>query len=380
MKIAVLAARSLQGSGFAKRVTSMLGSYLASGQEVDLFHYRRAHEKPLHPSIVGTLNRYVTVPLDGGRYRQHATFLPPLAWQCIHARAEHTESLEHYDVVQAETSATWGIARQIAATKRLVVFHDDDAQRIKSLAKTGPGGPRRAAAEFSAMKYSRWQRVVMNEADRIWFVSDIERDRLATESLRARTRVIPNGADDEYWGIPNLNGRSRSSVLFVGPGFYEANVSGLRWFMDEVWPLVQSCGVRARVRVVGVGWDTFPPHPDVSFVGWRESLAEEYASAGLVIAPLFAGGGTKIKVLEAMAAARPVVTTPVGAEGLPSSVGIRISQRQEAFAAEVVRLLTDFRSSSEDGAANREAAEGFQWSSVWQKAIDDLDQLIGQPS
>ena len=217
----------------------------------------------------------------------------------------------------------------------------------------------------------------MNEADRIWFVSRVECDRLTATGSTAGTRVIPNGAGDEFWLVPTLDHGSGADVLFVAPGFYEANARGLQWFLREVWPIVKQRALGAHVRVVGLGWERFPPHPDVSFIGWRESLEDEYASARLVIAPLFAGGGTKIKILEAMAAARPVVTTPVGAEGLPPSSGMRVSTQRELFASEVVRYLTDLQSATEEGAANRRAVEGLQWSSVWRKASTDLVDLVG---
>jgi glycosyltransferase involved in cell wall biosynthesis len=378
VKIAVLVARSLRGSGFATRVSSMLESYVASDHQVDVFHYRRPHEEGLSNSLAASLNRYVAVPMEGGRYRQHVTPLPPLAWHCIRAHGSGAIELGRYDVVQAETSSTWGIARQFPATRRLVVFHDDDSVRLRALGKTGSRGIRRAVAEFSAVKYSRWQRIAMLEADRTWFVSGIECDRLTAMVPRARARVIPNGAGDEFWLVPLLNHSSNAEVLFVGPGFYEANATGLSWFLKEAWPVVRQRVLGAHVRVVGVGWERFPSHPDVSFVGWRESLASEYSAARLVIAPLFAGGGTNIKILEAMAAARPVVTTPLGAEGLPPSIGMRVGADRDVFASEVVRFLTDLRSACKAGAANRSAVDGLRWSSVWREASTDLLDLVGQ--
>ena len=131
----------------------MLESYAASDFEVDVFHYRRPHEARLPSSIEESLNRYVTVPIQSRRYRQHATLLPALAWQCLQAHVNSTQELVRYDVVQAETSATWGIARHFPATRRLVVFHDDDSVRLRSLAKTGPRGIRQALGELSALKY-----------------------------------------------------------------------------------------------------------------------------------------------------------------------------------------------------------------------------------
>jgi polysaccharide biosynthesis protein PslH len=106
-------------------------------------------------------------------------------------------------------------------------------------------------------------------------------------------------------------------------------------------------------------------------------LLGDYSRARVVIAPMLAGGGTKIKVLEAMAAARPVVTTPSGAEGLPDSPGLRVRGDPLAFASDLVRFLTDEPSATAAGIANRAAVEGLQWSAVWRRAAEDLADLVG---
>ena len=135
--------------------------------------------------------------------------------------------------------------------------------------------------------------------------------------------------------------------------------------------------VGATIRVVGVGWEHRDPYPGASFAGWCESIVDEYSRGRVVIAPLFAGGGTKLKVVEAMAAGRPVVTTPVGAEGIPRSDGVRMCTDPREFASEVVRFLTDGSAATSAGAANRSAVGGLRWSSIWDRASADLDELVG---
>jgi glycosyltransferase involved in cell wall biosynthesis len=225
------------------------------------------------------------------------------------------------------------------------------------------------------------QRTVIAEADCVWFVSEVERARLADQVPKARTSVIPNGAPDELWAVPSLDRRPDSEeVMFVGPGFYEANSSGLAWFMEEVWPSVKRRTLSGRLRIVGLGWEDFDRYGDATFVGWRDSLVGEYSRTRVVIAPLFAGGGTKLKVVEAMASGRPVVTTAVGAEGLPRSEGLRICSDRDEFAAAVGAFLTDEHAAAEAGAANQLAVEGLKWSSVWRRASADLDELVGAGS
>lgn len=357
----------------------MLHAYVAAGHEVEVFHFRFPHEEALPEPIARSLARHVDIELTGDRRLEHLSPLPPLAWQCRHAHPRVlSDGLSPFDVVQAETSNTWGVARSVAGRARIAVLHDDDATRLRTLAKTTSHPLRRAVYRASAVKFSRWQRKLVREADRIWFVSETERQHLAGSQSETRTAVVPNGAGDELWSVGPLCDERSADVLFVGPGFYEANSSGLAWFLDAVWPLVRKESPDAGVRVVGSGWERFGRHPQVSFAGWRDRLADEYAGARVVIAPLFAGGGTKLKVVEAMAAARPVVATPSGAEGLPTSEGLRVAEDPVVFAAEVARFVSDARAASDAGLANRRAVDGYRWSVVWSRAIQDLESLVGR--
>lgn len=264
----------------------------------------------------------------------------------------------------------------VTCDARIVSLHDDDAVRLHHLSKIAPDIAHRASAVLDARKFSRWQRMACEEADRIWFASGADRDRLGVGRLAGKSRVIPNGASDHLWSLP-LPSMSSPTVLFVGPGFYPANVHGVEWFLREVWPLVRGSVPGARLRIVGVAWDGFRQSEGVSFPGWCPSLADEYAQAVVCIAPLFGGGGTKLKVVESMAAGRPVVTTPIGAEGLPESEGMRVCVEPARFAAGVATFLAEPDAAHSAGVANRAAVEDLRWSRVWREAALDLVQLVG---
>jgi glycosyltransferase involved in cell wall biosynthesis len=132
----------------------------------------------------------------------------------------------------------------------------------------------------------------------------------------------------------------------------------------------------SKLVVIGSGWDDVDAPRAVRFAGWTDSLVDQYEDARLVIAPLFSGGGTKLKVLEGMAAGRPVVTTPIGAEGLPAAAGLRVSIDPETFADAVSTYLTDVGATRRDGARNREAVGDLRWSSIWSRAFHDLRSMV----
>jgi glycosyltransferase involved in cell wall biosynthesis len=375
MKIAVLAVRTLRGTGYSTRIVSMLKSYSALGHEVDFFHYRFTHEAELPNAYQTGIRRYVQVPLEGMRLRRHLSTTPPLASLCLQAHQRHLREVEQYDVVQAETSATWAAASRMRAQRKVVVLHDDDAVRLSQISRMSVHMSEKLLSAVDAWKYSRWQRTVLESANRIWFVSRPEHDRLAFDSIENKSAVVPNGAADEFWAVPPKP-RGEGHVFFAGPGFYEPNVHGLTWFIHEVWPVVREAVPTAELRVAGVGWEGMTPTPDVSFLGWCPSLSGEYARASVCIAPVFAGGGTKIKVIESMAAARPVVTTVNAVDGIPRSTGVRVARDARGFAAGVIAYLTDSAAARSAGIANRTAVDGLRWSKVWESADRDLRRLF----
>ena len=296
------------------------------------------------------------MPLDGNRYRSHMSLLPPIAWQCHFAHVGSRIETEGYDVVQAETSNTWAVARMLPVGRRVLVLHDDDASRLRGLAKTAPDLGRRAVAEVTALKYSRLAKTSLREADRVWLLtSSVELARLGSKLPDGKARLVPNGAGDELWSVALPDDGGPQEVLFIAPGFYEANVFGLASFLRRAWPLVKERVPRAHLRVVGVGWEGFGSYPDVSFVGWRDSLADEYSKGRLAIAPLFAGGGTKLKVVEAMASGRPVVASSTGAEGVVPSDGVRFS-----MTLRVLRRRSADSSLTPNGHPRREHRTGTQ--------------------
>ena len=134
-------------------------------------------------------------------------------------------------------------------------------------------------------------------------------------------------------------------LLFVGDLSWAPNAEGLRWFADSVWPLVRSRLPRARVEVLGraVPPDLRRRAPDWIFLGEGGDTRPLWARADVAIVPLRAGGGTRLKILEAAACGVPVVSTTVGAEGLELASEAEILLRDDppAFADALVRLLGD---------------------------------------
>jgi glycosyltransferase involved in cell wall biosynthesis len=152
--------------------------------------------------------------------------------------------------------------------------------------------------------------------------------------------VVPHGHPVEP-AAPSAAHPSR--LLFVG-SYNEFNVSGLLWFLAEVWPGLREKAPDVELVVCGNIAGSLPsPPPGVSLLGVVRSLAEAYAQSRIVINPIRGGTGLKVKVAEALCHGRPVVSTGVGALGVATGErhGVIVADTPSAFAAEVLRLLDD---------------------------------------
>jgi glycosyltransferase involved in cell wall biosynthesis len=135
----------------------------------------------------------------------------------------------------------------------------------------------------------------------------------------------------------------RDEIVFSANLAYEPNTRAVRWLTQEVWPLLARLRPELRLRLVGRGEEAVRrllTHPRIEATGVVDDALPHIARARVAVVPLRSGSGTRIKILEAWAALTPVVSTTIGAEGLPAE-GVLIADAPAAFAAAVVQLLQD---------------------------------------
>ncbi|MGE5481270.1 MAG: glycosyltransferase [Chloroflexota bacterium] len=155
-----------------------------------------------------------------------------------------------------------------------------------------------------------------------------------------------SGVDTDRWDLPKAE-KNPHELLLATTYRWPHNVDALKWFLDEVLPIVHAAEPRVKVTLLGKNAPTWLENYrdlGVNPVGYVEDIDPYFAKAAIYFAPLFVGAGIRIKILEAMAAGLPVVATPVSAEGnfAKEEDGLLVAATAEAFAAKLIALLKDY--------------------------------------
>jgi glycosyltransferase involved in cell wall biosynthesis len=227
---------------------------------------------------------------------------------------------------------------------RVLVEHDVS---YVSAARSAVGaGASRLGAWFDGMRLLRYEIEAVAGADLVLTMSETDRRLLGELTPVEHVVPIPNGVDCARFAFSS-EGREPRSLLFVGFFRHEPNVEAVRHFAREVLPLIRQTHPDVLFRIVGA----YPPEvvrrlgetPGIEVTGRVEDIGPYYRRSALFIAPVLQGSGTRLKLLEAMAAGCPVVSTTIGAEGLDVLDGEHalIADTPAAMAAAVARVLDD---------------------------------------
>lgn len=207
----------------------------------------------------------------------------------------------------------------------------------------------------------------------VWAVSPEEADWFRAAGAR-RVWVVPNGVDVPSAATPPAG---EPVLIFVGSLQSLFNRDGVAWFLADCWPAVRRAVPSARLLLVGRGSEDFRAE-GVDALGFVGELDRLYAQSQAAIVPLRLGAGTRLKVPEAMAHARAVVSTPVGVEGLQVGPddGVVVRSTAEEFAAACIEVLSDGDRAGRLGSAGRKTALAhFEWGAIGARAAATLDEL-----
>lgn len=224
--------------------------------------------------------------------------------------------------------------------------HNVEAQILKRHAEVGHGRLRRWYMHGEWRKMQRFERECGGQFDAVIAVSELDRQTFQRDYGWNHVQVIDTAVDTEFFQ-PDGKVKETESVVFVGSMDWLPNQDGVKFFAREVWPQIRQRNAAATFRIVGRNPSaevrSLGNQPGIEVVGSVPDVRPYLSEAAVVVVPLLVGGGTRLKIFEAMAMGRAVVSTTIGAEGLPLTSGehfIRADEPQQ-FAEAVSNLLAD---------------------------------------
>ncbi|MDE3197199.1 MAG: glycosyltransferase [Acidobacteriota bacterium] len=224
-------------------------------------------------------------------------------------------------------------------------WHNIESEAMRRFAATTPSRARRWYASMTAGKIERLEREILRTARGHIVCSERERMQLLECAPEARVAVVENGVDTKYFA-GGSGSAEKTGLVFVGTMDYFPNADAAIFFARRIWPQVRARFPRAEFTIVGAN-----PPPEVKTLGEAGGIhvtgmvpdvRPYYRGALAAVVPLRTGGGTRLKILEAMAAGVPVISTPLGAEGLDASDGRDIlladAEDSEAWVSRLAQL------------------------------------------
>ena len=269
-----------------------------------------------------------------------------------------------------------------AGLPRVIDTHNIDAVTYERWARTLAPSLRRRYTALTAAKLRRFEQRAFAEAALVWVCSDEEAALARELAPGANVWTVPNGVDTQHMS-PLATPPVPKRLLFFGRLDYFPNVDALAHFARDVLPLVRAAEADVELEVVGAAATAqvhalARDHPAVRLRGRVEDIRSVLASAAVVIVPLRVGGGTRLKIVEALSMARPTVSTTIGAEGLDLVPGedLLVADTPAEFAAAIRSLLDDPQWAAQLGAHGRRTVrDRYDWRQVGQVIEASLASL-----
>jgi polysaccharide biosynthesis protein PslH len=296
-----------------------------------------AEKKLTSPAFVGELVAGLVSPLPVAVAR----------WRSVAMKreVERLERQEKYDAVVCDFLFP---ASNIPDLSRVVLFqHNVEAVIWRRHAEQAGNWPKRLYFQLQAKKMADFEGEICRKAKRVIAVSDIDAEIMRREYGVKDVQPVPTGVDVDYFRrSPADRVESKADLMFVGSMDWMPNSSGIKWFVHEILPLIEKQRPGTTLAIVGrkPGSEIEAlASRTVTVTGTVPDVRPWLWGSKVSVVPLRVGGGTRLKIYEAMAAEVPVVSTSIGAEGLETVDGgnIAIADSSQFFADRCVELLND---------------------------------------
>ena len=370
---------------------------LAKHHAVTFFSFYAAHENDIHAELSQVFQRVIKIPLDlpaaksaeellnyaahlfSGEPYNLTKYCRPVVRKKLRALLQE----ETYDVILCDFLVTAGAIPWDWPCPKVLFSHNVEAviwQRHYEVARN---------RLWKALSWLEWKRMeaaerrYLQKADHVVAVSENDREAFARFLDPQKLTVTQTGADTEFFQ-PSGEKEMPNSLVFTGSMDWLPNEDAILYFADKILPLIRRQVPDVTLCVVGRKpsrrlQDLASRVPNIQLTGWVEDVRPYVAQRAVCIVPLRIGGGTRLKIFEAMSMAKAVVSTSIGAEGLPVNNGehILLADDPASFAESTVRLLANASRRTQIGQAARHLVqENYSWATVSKGFAQVLESVV----
>ncbi|TMQ13399.1 MAG: glycosyltransferase [Deltaproteobacteria bacterium] len=262
--------------------------------------------------------------------------------------------------------------------------HDIESELLRRRARRLSPGVLGRYLLLQAARIERLERELCPRLALNVMMSEVDAQRLRVLAPGAATVVVPNGTDTEYFQ-PNGVGSVAGRVAFVGPTYSHPNRDAVEFLLQEIWPKLRAADPSATLHLIGRNTPEdrarYAAEPGVSALGYVPDIRPALAQARCCVVPIRVGGGTRLKILDAWAMGKAVVSTPIGCEGLDAVDGenILIRDAPDAIADALLEVLRDSRLRAHlERNGRRTATETYSWPAVGERIRSAYGELLPQ--
>jgi glycosyltransferase involved in cell wall biosynthesis len=370
-----------------------LARVLAGYASVSLLAF--AESQPDKTELADVYEQVITAPRGQGysfgnlwRGALGRTPLPLLNYTTDEMKHELLGTLNENDfnIIQIESIHLMNYLPVIrAARKRPLVicdWHNVESDLMRQYAEGQTNIARKTYARRTARLMSQHEQQALDEFDAHIVVSEHDAERLRRVNANAQMLVIENGVDVDYYKDFDST-TEKHRIVFVGSMDYHANIEGAVSFARNVWPSVYEKNPQLIFTIVGrdpaASVRELETIAGVEVTGSVEDVRPSYREAILAVVPLNVGGGSRLKILEAMAAGVPVASTARGAEGLQVTNGenILLADSNDELAGVIISLLGEPDLRAQIISGGRELATNrYDWSKLGSKLFEYYGELV----
>jgi len=370
--------------------------FLAKDHEVTLLSYYGGRRDPDYESalvkeIPGSEIIHTAAP-DSNALDRGLDYLYRLPWRAPYAVSKFTHPKVQTRVAEWLSSGRFDVAvcdflsassnfPEVLPIPCVLFQHNVESSLWQRLASVESNPIRKFAYAIESAKMTRYERTTLGKFHHIIAVSEHDRRQMLEMNPSCETTVVPTGVDTHKFAVAPPSSAEPPRVVFTGSMDWEPNIDAVEYFCSQIWPRILAEFPGAIFQIVGR--NPFAKvqrlaSASIEVTGTVPSVAEYLEKASVVVVPLRIGGGTRLKIFEAMAMGKAMVSTSIGAEGLAVEGGrdLFLADDAASFADAVILLLRDAALRHRIEQAAVRLAVQYDWSQVVKQFAQVLSNLV----